>query len=294
MKLFIDEKTYYAKISTSAIGYAGESNSRTIKISQPKIEEASAYYLRFQLQNNTIFDLIIKDDSVILPPSIIKATGKILCQWIAKNRLGTWIAKSNILHLNILPSIDGDISALPTVEEIHTQYETLKSEIESAKSSALQEISDEKNKAINNINSTGNAIIQQIQSNKGEEVVINNINYQDGFYTFYLADNRMYRLVGIQQENNGAYPAISFCLPSQQFETCNKFHCTISMKGFSIVKFQSNIDNLTGDESLTIIQDGVYALNNQCTYCFSIWWDGFGYRYTWYRETIKESSENNT
>ena len=117
MKISIS-KDYTAYPDSDFLGYLGETNARTIEITQPEVEGADTYRLRFEYKN-AVYDVPIVDGKVIVTGSLLCEVGQIKCQWVATKSDGdnyTLVAKSNVFALSIGDSISDDVAPIPPYE----------------------------------------------------------------------------------------------------------------------------------------------------------------------------------
>lgn len=117
MKISIS-KDYTAYPDSDLLGYKGETNARMIEITQPEVEGADTYQLRFEYKN-AVYDVPITDGKVIITASLLPDVGQVKCQWIATKADGdnyTLVAKSQIFELKIGDSISDDVAPIPPYE----------------------------------------------------------------------------------------------------------------------------------------------------------------------------------
>lgn len=109
---------YTAYPDSDLLGYKGETNVRAIEITQPEVEGADTYRLRFEYKN-AVYDVPIVDGKVKITASLLCEVGQIKCQWIATKADGdnyTLVAKSNVFALSIGDSISDDVAPIPPYE----------------------------------------------------------------------------------------------------------------------------------------------------------------------------------
>lgn len=117
MEIMISED-YTAYPDSDLLGYKGETNVRAIEITQPEVEGADTYRLRFEY-SNAVYDVPIVDGKVIITASLLCDVGQVKCQWIATQADGdnyTLVAKSNVFALSIGDSISDDVAPIPSYE----------------------------------------------------------------------------------------------------------------------------------------------------------------------------------
>lgn len=117
MEIMISED-YTAYTDSELLGRLGETNVRIIEVTQPEVEGADTYRLRFEY-SNAVYDVPIVDGKVIITASLLCEVGQIKCQWIATKADGdnyTLVAKSNVFALSIGDSISDDVAPIPPYE----------------------------------------------------------------------------------------------------------------------------------------------------------------------------------
>ena len=100
------------------LGRLGETNVRIIEVTQPEVEGADTYRLRFEYKN-AVYDVPIVDGKVKITASLLCEVGQIKCQWIATKSDGdnySLVAKSQIFELKIGDSISDDVAPIPPYE----------------------------------------------------------------------------------------------------------------------------------------------------------------------------------
>ena len=118
MKISISKEDYTAYPDSDLLGYKGETNVRIIEVTQPEVEGADTYRLRFEYKN-AVYDVPIVDGKVKITASLLCEVGQIKCQWIATKSNGdnyTLVAKSQIFELKIGDSISDDVAPIPPYE----------------------------------------------------------------------------------------------------------------------------------------------------------------------------------
>ena len=117
MEIMISED-YTAYTDSELLGRLGETNVRIIEVTQPEVEGADTYRLRFEYKN-AVYDVPIVDGKVKITASLLCEVGQIKCQWIATKADGdnyTLVAKSQIFELKIGDSISDDVAPIPPYE----------------------------------------------------------------------------------------------------------------------------------------------------------------------------------
>lgn len=123
MKIKIDEESYFATVDTTWLAMQGECITRTVSVAYPAVKGTTDYFLRVEMPDMTVYDLQIVNNQVVLTNTITAYAATLPLQWIAKDNTGAIIAKSQIIYAVVKDSIDGDIAALPTPEEMQTKYQ---------------------------------------------------------------------------------------------------------------------------------------------------------------------------
>lgn len=117
MKITVNDN-FIATKNFKLLGRLGETNARMIEITQPEVEEADTYRLRFEYKN-AVYDVPIEDGKVKITASLLCEIGEIKCQWIATKSDGdnySLVAKSQIFELKIGDSISDDVAPIPPYE----------------------------------------------------------------------------------------------------------------------------------------------------------------------------------
>lgn len=117
MKITLDEG-YNAMCDFVYLGYVGEVNAREISVLNYAIPEATAYKLKIEYPDKTVYELPIKNGMCSLGASIFKAACEVKCQIIAyavEGEVYKLVRKSDIFKQEIRSSIDE--SGIPSYEE---------------------------------------------------------------------------------------------------------------------------------------------------------------------------------
>lgn len=112
-------KDYKAYAESDLLGYVGETNARTIEVSQPDVSGADTYRLRFDY-GDYVYDVIITDRKITVAGSLLAKAGHVKCQWLATAADGDsykLVAKSNVFVLRIESSISDEIAPVPSYEQ---------------------------------------------------------------------------------------------------------------------------------------------------------------------------------
>lgn len=135
MIIKIHGENFKAEPNFTVIGYMGEHNARTIDITQPTVEGAESYVLRFEYPDSIIYDVPIEDGKVTVTASLLRVADDVRCQWIAAkpNSEGSYdiVAKSQIFTLTIKSSIGDDVAPIPTYEQAQSMLDQLNEGIDS-------------------------------------------------------------------------------------------------------------------------------------------------------------------
>ena len=153
MNLIITNK-YMAYTDTQLLGYQGETNARTIKVSQPHIDEATAYRLIFDCGNDVIYEADVTGGEYIVDGGLLINVGAVKCQWQAVKLVGDTyelVAKSNIIEFAVKPSIQGDVAPIPTYEQSKSALDEVLQAVEQAQDAeAAAEVAEQaKTEAVN-------------------------------------------------------------------------------------------------------------------------------------------------
>ncbi|MDO5125231.1 MAG: hypothetical protein Q4D35_02505 [Ruminococcus sp.] len=185
MKLYISKTTYKAD-HCGLLGYVGETNARTIEVTQPEVEGADTYRLRFKYGDDVVYDVPIVDGVVTVTGSLLREVGEIECQWLATKSDGEnydLVAKSNIFKVNIDKSISDDIAPIPTYEQaVEVLDRILNAEGTSYDDSELRQLIINNGTEINRIESEIPTKTSQIDNDSG---FVSDANYvhTDNNYT---------------------------------------------------------------------------------------------------------------
>ena len=117
MKITLDEG-YNAMCDFVYLGYVGEVNAREISVLNYAIPEATAYKLKIEYPDKTVYELPIKNGMCSLGASIFKTACEVKCQIIAyavEGEAYKLVRKSDIFKQEIRSSIDE--SGIPSYEE---------------------------------------------------------------------------------------------------------------------------------------------------------------------------------
>lgn len=117
MKITLDEG-YNAMCDFVYLGYVGEVNAREISILDYIIPEATAYKLKIEYPDRTVYELPIKNGICSLGASIFKTACEVKCQIVAyavEGEIYKLVRKSDVFKQEIRSSIDE--SGIPSYEE---------------------------------------------------------------------------------------------------------------------------------------------------------------------------------
>lgn len=117
MQITLDEG-YNAMCDFVYLGYVGEVNARQISVLNYAIPEATAYKLKIEYPDKTVYELPIKNGMCSLGASIFKTACEVKCQIIAyavEGEVYKLVRKSDIFKQEIRSSIDE--SGIPSYEE---------------------------------------------------------------------------------------------------------------------------------------------------------------------------------
>lgn len=117
MKIILDEG-YNAMCDFVYLGYVGEVNARKISVLNYAIPEATAYKLKVEYPDKTVYELPIKNGICSLGASIFKIACEVKCQIVAyavEGKVYKLVRKSDIFKQEIRNSIDE--SGIPSYEE---------------------------------------------------------------------------------------------------------------------------------------------------------------------------------
>lgn len=117
MKITLDEG-YNAMCDFAYFGYVGEVNAREISILDYIIPEATAYKLKVEYPDKTVYELPIKNGICSLGASIFKTACEVKCQIVAyavEGEVYKLVRKSDVFKQEIRSSIDE--SGIPSYEE---------------------------------------------------------------------------------------------------------------------------------------------------------------------------------
>lgn len=113
-------KDYKAYAESNLLGYVGETNARTIEVTQPDVQGADAYRLRFAYSDGVVYDVPLVDGKTAVDGSLLREAGRVKCQWLATASDGDnykLVAKSNVFVLRVEDSISDEIIPAPTYEQ---------------------------------------------------------------------------------------------------------------------------------------------------------------------------------
>lgn len=113
-------KDYKAYAESDLLGYVGETNARTIEVTQPDVQGADAYRLRFAYSDGVVYDVPLVDGKTAVDGSLLREAGRVKCQWLATAVDGDsykLVAKSNVFVLRIESSISDEIAPVPSYEQ---------------------------------------------------------------------------------------------------------------------------------------------------------------------------------
>lgn len=113
-------KDYKAYAESDLLGYVGETNARTIEVTQPDVQGADAYRLRFAYSDGVVYDVPLVDGKTAVDGSLLREAGRVKCQWLATAVDGDnykLVAKSNVFVLRVEDSISDEIIPAPTYEQ---------------------------------------------------------------------------------------------------------------------------------------------------------------------------------
>lgn len=168
MKLIISKNRHKVYKDFSSIGYLGECNSRTIYVTQPKVDDADSYCLRLTYSDNVTIDVPIVDNKILITASLLREVGEIECQWIASKSNGTTydlIAKSQVFSLQIERSVSDETSSIPPVDFTISTFDKIKATKEEIEAIA-QEVNDK---------------VQSIHENV-ELNILSNVDFANRYY----------------------------------------------------------------------------------------------------------------
>lgn len=117
MKITLDEG-YNAMCDFVYLGYVGEVNARQISVLNYAIPEATAYKLKIEYPDKTVYEIPIKNGMCSLGASIFKTACEVKCQIIAyavEGEVYKLVRKSDIFKQEIRSSIDE--TGIPSYEE---------------------------------------------------------------------------------------------------------------------------------------------------------------------------------
>lgn len=117
MQITLDEG-YNAMCDFVYLGYVGEVNAREISVFNYAIPEATAYKLKIEYPDKTVYELPIKNGICSLGASIFKTACEVKCQIVAyavEGEVYKLVRKSDIFKQEIRSSIDE--SGIPSYEE---------------------------------------------------------------------------------------------------------------------------------------------------------------------------------
>lgn len=117
MQITLDEG-YNAMCDFVYLGYVGEVNAREISVLNYAIPEATAYKLKIEYPDKTVYELPIKNGMCSLGASIFKTACEVKCQIVAyavEGEVYKLVRKSDIFKQEIRSSIDE--SGIPSYEE---------------------------------------------------------------------------------------------------------------------------------------------------------------------------------
>lgn len=117
MQIILDEG-YNAMCDFVYLGYVGEVNAREISVLNYAIPEATAYKLKIEYPDKTVYELPIKNGVCSLGASIFKTACEVKCQIVAyavEGEVYKLVRKSDIFKQEIRSSIDE--SGIPSYEE---------------------------------------------------------------------------------------------------------------------------------------------------------------------------------
>lgn len=117
MQITLDEG-YNAMCDFVYLGYVGEVNAREISVLNYAIPEATAYKLKIEYPDKTVYELPIKNGMCSLGASIFKIACEVKCQIVAhavEGEVYKLVRKSDIFKQEIRSSIDE--SGIPSYEE---------------------------------------------------------------------------------------------------------------------------------------------------------------------------------
>ena len=117
MQITLDEG-YNAMCDFVYLGYVGEVNAREISVLNYAIPEATAYKLKIEYPDKTVYELPIKNGICSLGASIFKTACEVKCQIVAyavEGEVYKLVRKSDIFKQEIRSSIDE--SGIPSYEE---------------------------------------------------------------------------------------------------------------------------------------------------------------------------------
>jgi hypothetical protein len=117
MQITLDEG-YNAMCDFVYLGYVGEVNARQISVLNYAIPEATAYKLKIEYPDKTVYEIPIKNGMCSLGASIFKTACEVKCQIIAyavEGEVYKLVRKSDIFKQEIRSSIDE--TGIPSYEE---------------------------------------------------------------------------------------------------------------------------------------------------------------------------------
>lgn len=120
--IIVLDNDYYAKPSSTLLGYVGEQQSRRVKIENYYTENADLYSVIFEYEDGVKYEVDFHYGEFEVTASLLRSPQKVKCQILAKAVIqGTdayrLVKKSNIFLLDIGKSIEGEPEPVPDYEE---------------------------------------------------------------------------------------------------------------------------------------------------------------------------------
>ena len=119
MTITLDQQ-YFAVADDNLLGYRGETNARTIHFVGLDNAAADTYSVVFSYDDAVTYESMLLDDTLTLTSAIMRKAGKVDVQVYACNVSGdeyTVVKKSNILELEIKPSLDDNAPPVPSIAD---------------------------------------------------------------------------------------------------------------------------------------------------------------------------------
>ena len=131
MRIYINQN-YSADVDDNLLGHVGEANARTITVTQPDVQGADTYRLRFQYSDGVVYDVALIGGRMTVGGSLLREVGFIKCQWLATAQDGEnyrLVAKSEVFTLRVGESISDEIAPVPSYEQAVTLMDRVLAEL---------------------------------------------------------------------------------------------------------------------------------------------------------------------